>query len=113
MKKYKKRNQAEARKMEENIAKRFVRSWKVNKSLFDRYGGRVIFQQAGPEPIDAYRMFLKEHQNKGSFKIMDEALEASFWNYFVNDKMHAFYSEEEGTKLMNTPWWLMEKVPTK
>jgi hypothetical protein len=109
MKKYKEENRKEARRMEENIAKRFVQSWKVNKSLYDRYGGRVIFQQAGPEPIDAYRIFLEEQQKKGSFKIMDEELGTSFWTYFINDRMHTFYPDKEGARFINTPWWLAEE----
>jgi len=92
-----------------NVAKHFVQSWKINNSLFERYGGRVIFQQAGPEPVDAYRDFLREQERKGSFKILKKELESSFWKYFTNDKMHTFYPNEEGAKYMQTPWWLMEK----
>ncbi|HEY0943857.1 MAG TPA: hypothetical protein VGD81_01275, partial [Opitutaceae bacterium] len=40
----------------------WVRAWKINKALYAQYGGRVIFQQAGPEPLDAYREFLKEQE---------------------------------------------------
>lgn len=87
----------------------FVRRWKINRALHAKYGGRVIFQQAGPEPLDAYRKFLKEQEKAGAFKIYDEAAAKAFWNYFVNESMHVFVSEEDGRKMMNTPWWLMEK----
>lgn len=33
------------------IATMTVTSWKFNKALYDKYGGRVIFQQAGYEPM--------------------------------------------------------------
>ena len=92
-----------------NVAQHFVRSWKINKSLFERYGGRVIFQQAGPEPVDAYRDFLREQERNGAFTILNKELEPSFWNYFTNDKMHTFYPNDEGKKFMQTPWWMMEK----
>jgi len=100
-------NESEHQKIQEDIAKVFIRVWKVNKALFDKYGGRVIFQQAGPEPLDAYRKFLKEQEAKGSFQIMDERVARLFWNYYTNDKMHTFYSDEdEAAKMMAIPWWL-------
>jgi hypothetical protein len=97
-------------------AQTMIRGWKTNKSLFEKYGGRVIFQQAGPEPLDAYRDFLKEQQAAGNFEIKDKETAALFWNYFTNDKMHTFYKDpNEAKKFMKTPFWLMEpeKAQTK
>jgi len=91
------------------VAQHFVKSWKINKSLYEKYGGRIIFQQAGVEPLDAYREFLKEQEKKGTFKIFDKDYEGSFWEYFINDSMHTFCSKEDGAKFMKTPWWLMDK----
>lgn len=111
LEKYEQENPREVRKMEEEIAKHFIQAWKINKALFQQYGGRVIFQQAGPEPIDAYRDFLKEEERKGSFQILDKSFDVTFWNYFINDNIHTFISEtrEEGVKIFETPWWLMDK----
>ncbi len=97
------------RTMKRNMALHFVKTWKINKSLYEKYGGRIIFQQAGPEPLDAYREFLKEQEKKGAFQIFNKEYEAAFWKYFVNDAMHTFYSKDEGAKLMKTPWWLLDK----
>ena len=99
------------RPMKRRNARQFVRNWKINKALYAKYGGRVIFQQAGAEPVDAYRDFLREQEKNGSFQILDKKYEASFWRYFTNDAMHNFYPEGEGTKFINTPWWLMEQPP--
>jgi hypothetical protein len=90
---------------------RFVRSWKINKALFEKYGGRVIFQQAGVEPLDAYRDFLKEQEKLGNFQIIDKQYEADFWKYFTNDAMHTFYPKDKGAKFINTPWWMMDEPP--
>ena len=90
-------------------ARHFVRSWKINKSLYEKYGGRIILQQFGPEPLDAYREFLKEKQKEGSFKIYYKDSEMSFWKYFADDSMHTFYPGEDGAKLMETPWWMTDK----
>lgn len=89
------------------IARHFIKSWKRNKSLYEEYGGRVIFQQAGPEPLDAYREFLTEHSEKGSFEIYDTSLEELFWKYYV-DEMHNFLPEKEGKMSMTTPLWQLK-----
>lgn len=99
----------EIRRMERRMARHFVQAWKINKALFARYGGRVIFQQAGPEPLDAYRDFLREHEAKKSFQLLDARYEAGFWRYFTNDAMHTFYSDAEGARSINTPWWMMDE----
>jgi hypothetical protein len=90
------------------LAQSQVQKWKIDQSLYERYGGRVIFQQAGPEPWDAWRMFLLEEHTKGSFKILKPELEASFWNYHTNQALHRFYPKEEGTGIMRTPFWQQE-----
>ena len=90
------------------VAGRFVQSWKINKALYEKYGGRVIFQQAGAEPLDAYRDFLKELEKRGAFQILDKNHEDVFWQYFTNDAMHRFYKNEDGAKFMKTPWWISD-----
>lgn len=92
-------------------AVRFIRAWKINRSLYATYGGRVVFQQAGVEPVDACREFLKEQERNGAFKIMDKESDRAFWRYYTDDSMHTFYSKEDGEKYMNTPWWETDKVP--
>ena len=98
--KLKKENPEMFRKIHEKNAVQFIQQWKVNYALFKKYGGRVIFQQFGPEPIDAYRDFLKEQEKKGNFKIYDGKLKPQFWDYFVNDK-HNFISKtkKEGEEI--------------
>jgi hypothetical protein len=106
---YEVKHPEQSRKTEAEIATRFVQAWKVNQALYKQYGGRVIFQQAGVEPLDAYREFLRDQEKAGAFQIMDKQYEASFWNYFTNDTMHSFYTKEDGDKFMTTPWWLMSE----
>ena len=107
MESFDKQHPGETRKMEEDIARQFIYAWKLNLKLYEQYGGRVIFQQAGVEPLDSYRLFLRARQEAGDFQILDETYAASFWNYFTNDLMHTFYSKEEGDKFMKTPWWML------
>jgi hypothetical protein len=93
------------------MAREFIRTWKVNRALHQLYGGRVIFQQAGPEPLDAYRDFLREEEAKGSFKITDAEAKKVFWKYFTDDSMHTFLDAKDGKEAMETPWWLKEQKP--
>lgn len=108
-----KRVKAQRRRMTRRLARRFVKRWKVNKALHAQYGGRVIFQQAGAEPLDAYRDFLRERRKDGAFRILDKSYEGLFWRYFTNDAMHVFYSKADGEKFIDTPWWIMEKPVKK
>ena len=103
-------NSDELRQAREQVAAAFIRQWKINRSLYKQYGGRIIFQQGGPEPLDAYRLFLQEQEKKGAFTIVDKAFEEKFWEYYLTDTKHSFYpagsSEEE--QAFETPWWLTE-----
>jgi hypothetical protein len=89
------------------IAEAFIKQWKINRALHQQYGGRIIFQQGGPEPLDAYRKFLEERQAAGDFSIEDPALEAAFWRYYRDESIHSFYepgSAEEARALSVEPW---------
>lgn len=103
----------EHRKGQRAIGQHFVKMWKINQALYAKYKGRVIFQQAGPEPLDAYRDFLKEQEREGAFQIVDKGIAVSFWKYYTDDSMHVFSPKEEAAKMMNTPWWLMKKEEKK
>ncbi|MDN5943457.1 MAG: SurA N-terminal domain-containing protein [Nitrospira sp.] len=109
MKKQTKGTEEMMRPIKRQTAQQFVKSWKINKALHEKYGGRVIFQQAGVEPLDAYRDFLKEQEKKGAFQILDKQYEPGFWRYFTNDAMHTFYKKKDGANFINTPWWMMEE----
>lgn len=106
-----KEREEQLRRMKRQVAQQWVKRWRINKALYAKYGGRVIFQQGGVEPLDAYRDFLREQEKNGAFQILDKKYEAPFWRYFTDDATHSFYSKDEGTKFINTPWWMMEQPP--
>ena len=101
---------AEEAQARRTIAAAFIRQWKINQALYREYGGRIIFQQGGPEPLDAYRLFLEEQQKRGVLAIADKELEAAFWRYYTNDAIHSFYpaGSAEEAKVFQIPWWLAE-----
>lgn len=106
LKKYLAVSDKQRRKVYRDIGKSMVEMWKINQALYKIYGGRVIWQQGGIEPVDAYRQFLEEHEKKGDFKIIDEGLREGFWAYWVTMK-HIEVSKEKID--FTTPWWLKAK----
>ena len=96
---------------ETQMARAFIGQWKVNKALYKKYGGRVIYQQGGAEPLDAYYNFFKDAQKAGDFKILNKEFEPTLWNYYTTDSKHRFYPENEKGKAINTPWWLTDSKP--
>jgi hypothetical protein len=57
-----------------------VQNWKVQRSFYQRYGGRVLVSSFGtPVAIDALKKFLQEEEKRGSFEIFDPELRAAFW----------------------------------
>ena len=98
---------AEEKASREEVATAFIHQWKVNRALYQQYGGRILFQQGGPEPLDAYRRFLEEGAARGDFRIANEELEAGFWRYYRDDSNHDFFepgSPEEAKALADPPW---------
>jgi hypothetical protein len=95
--------------MRRDMARSIIQQWKINRELYKDYGGRIIYQQLGPEPLDAYRQFLLERQRAGAFRIHDPAMEASFWRYFTDESMHTFMApggEDEALAFRVPPWEL-------
>jgi len=97
--------------MRRAMGRSMIRQWKLNRALYQQYGGRVIYQQLGPEPLDAYRQHLEERKAAGDFMIVDPAFEAEFWRYFTDDSMHDFFAPgTEGSAFEVQPW---ERVPVE
>jgi hypothetical protein len=97
----------ETRRARRTVAEAFIRQWKIDRALYRECGGRVGFQQGGPEPLDAYRRFLEEQQALGAFEIQDADLETAFWRYYCTDAIHSFYppGSEEEAQAFEEPWW--------
>jgi len=85
--------------------KNWVARWKMNKALFLHYGGRVIFQQAGVEPIDAFSDFYNDIKTKGELKIIKKSYQdlfVRFENYLA--QKHRYISDDQSQHLL-TPYW--------
>jgi hypothetical protein len=89
------------------VAKAFVGRWNFHKALHDKYGGRVVFQQAGIEPLDAYVKWLADEEKEGNFEILDPKWKAAFAEYF-KPKYHRFL-DENSKDYFKVPYWRVAK----
>lgn len=87
----------------------YVGNWKGQQWYYRRYGGRVIYQQLGPEALDGMRDFLKEQESKDRFAIYDDKCKSLLWDYFTNDKSHVFAPNPE--QIFEHPWALLDLPP--
>ena len=99
---------AEVNELREAMARDLIQSWKVNRALFAEYGGRVIYQQLGPEPLDAYREFLRSRQAAGEFELLESVIQEGFWPYFNNEQLHDFMTPDMAQKAFATAPWVSE-----
>ena len=90
------------------MAMRWIQRWRIFEALYEKYGGRAHFQQAGVEPFDAVRDFLEEQEGNGAFTILDEGYEDEFWHYWRTEEIHTFVPAGKERELITTPFWLME-----
>ena len=98
---------AEVDIMRRRMGHDLIRQWKINQSLYDTYGGRIIYQQLGPEPLDAYRQYFEERREAGDFWIADAGMAESFWQYFTDDAKHDFMAPggEDAARAFAAPPW--------
>jgi hypothetical protein len=63
----------------QRVWKPWIEGYKLNKALYDRYGGTVGITKFGPDPVGARAALLREHERNGDIKIDDAALRSAFW----------------------------------
>ncbi|MCB1009487.1 MAG: hypothetical protein KDB94_11405 [Acidobacteria bacterium] len=89
--------------VERRIARQWVRKWKLEQALFRDFGGRIAFQQAGWEPIDAYRALLRRYEADGKFGFPDASWRPAVYAYF--DRDFVTLDAEHGRFYFEKPWW--------
>lgn len=91
-----------------------VQIWKINQSLYKKYGGGVVFQQAGLEPIDAWFAFFKSEVNNGNLVFHNKDFEDQFWNKITPNKTHWSYNAEPKSPFKEPIWVAaLDKIKTK
>ena len=82
--------------------------WKVCKSLYEKYGGRVGTGSLGAWiALDGQHALLKEHHKAGDIKFHDADIEAAFWKYAQREHFADTYpTGERLQQLLTTPPYL-------
>lgn len=85
-------------------------NWKLQKHLYDNYGGgRVLWQQGGTEAFDAMKKWLDAREKAGDFKITDKELRAEFYEYWTTHNHGAFLTgDPEKIKDFVEPTWVIK-----
>jgi hypothetical protein len=85
-----------------NATRQWVTWHKVDKAVYEQYGGDVAITHMGLYPIGARRKLIEEHMRAGDIRFLDAGFEAQFWKEY-----------EKGGRLIAakdqidfTPYWL-------
>lgn len=92
---------------ERRVAVHWVRQWKLNQALYREFGGRIIFQQAGWEPIDAYRKLLEQAEASKQLVVTDPVWRGAVYRYFEHRFVYA--DEAKARFYFEKPYW--ERTP--
>lgn len=106
--------EAKAREGDLKMASALVQNWKVQRSLYKRYGGRVLVSSFGFHvAIDAMKQFFQEEEKRGSFEIPDPDLRAAFWKAVANESWADGVASGRGAKdvFATAPWQAEERLP--
>ena len=105
---------AEILEMNRKWVSLLVQNWKVQRSLYQRYGGRVLYSSLGFNiAIDAMKRFLQEEEKRGAFEIFDPDMRAAFWRDVADetwaDGVATGRSADEF--FATPPWKIKERHP--
>ncbi len=106
--------EAKAREGDRRMASVLVQNWKVQRSLYRRYGGRVLISSLGFHvAIDAMKQFFQEEEKRGSFEIPDPDLRAAFWKAVTDESWADGVASGRGAKdvFATAPWQAEERRP--
>jgi hypothetical protein len=83
----------------DDFARGVIIAWKTERELQRAFGGRVIFQQAGPEALDARRRLFEQAEKNGDLVLEDPGVRHMFY-YYANMK-HTVIDEQA----LEKPWF--------
>ena len=101
-------------KPDHQIARIMIYNWKRSKLLYDHFGGEVISQQLGPEPLAAFRALIRQAEKDGDLVLRDMSLKEDF-DWYLRPNVHTMVckAEEKPCEVMEKPWWLLKQKEVK
>lgn len=80
----------------ERFAKFMLNNWKLQRLIYDRYGGgRLLWQQAGVEAFDATRTLLETLEKEKKFEVTDPEMRDLLYRYWTTQNHGAFLVDDE------------------
>ncbi len=73
--------------------------------MYAIFGGAVVLQKSGQEPVGAYRLFLEQEEKKGNFEIYEKQMRDKFWQPYLRKQLEIPKDKVD----FSTPWWLAAK----
>lgn len=96
----------------EGFADFMLQNWKLQKHLYDNFGGgRILWQQAGIEAFDATRRWMEAQEKAGHFKLSDPILRGEVFDYWTKD--HGSFLIDDADQIresMLEPVWVAKPV---
>lgn len=95
---------------DQKIAYAALKNWRVQKLLFETYGGDIVFQQAGLEPIEAFEDFLDDIQDNEAIVIHERAYKDvydTFEDYIDDDHIEIPEDAPEVAVYFADPFWAL------
>ena len=77
---------ADADNVADEFARTIIVNWKVERELHRKFGGRVIFQQAGIEALDGRRSLYEKAEKDGALKLDDPGVRRMLYYYYTDMK---------------------------
>ena len=94
----------------EQTANHMLRHIKAQRLVYDRFGGgRVLFQQSGPEAFDAMHSFFKKREATGDFTIRDKRHRTELYGYYHRDHGSFLVDDKEQIRSYLEPAWLLSE----
>jgi len=79
----------------------WIENWKVNKTIFKKYGGAVAITKFGPDPVGARKMLIEVYVKEGKFLILHKELERAYWEMLTKKPRYVATPD----KIDFTPHW--------
>ncbi len=79
----------------------FIEPWKFQRNLQRKYGGRIIFQQFGPEALDGMRRLFEDAEKAGDLRIDDPGVRHLFYYYY-----NMPHTDAGDDSALENPWFL-------
>ena len=95
---------------ERGLAETMMRNWKINKALYEEYGGRLALREGAVEPVDAMGKFLGYIRETGKLAIIDPAFKDVFreMEMFIAGPHEPLPGDGQFSQFYSSPQWQFE-----